>query len=562
MAKNWRKTEWNDEMRRIVDAAVDDYMSKIDTESYSRNKIEAIRREKRKEGFAEMEKDFGYSLSDKDKSTVSGWAAEDASRYLFSRNKLYRNSFNPILKKRMDDFARLGPLAHGIADEGRDWYSMDAVDLFKKGADLGYDTSTKEGKMDFLRDVSDVQMAHDRGKLLEEFNEKSPMWQELFLPTMMEEVRKQIATGSGTQEQLDEARMLDLVVNAGIGFAPVLGDIKSIKASQALRKIPGYNKAREFLGTPMVSGALPAVGQGALEAERQLVKETTDPDLEADYTNALLALTLGLTRPGMLGTLNGIVSRIPGNTPARIAAGISASTRTGNPVLAEREGLEHGFDIYNRLFKNRPKQTSPVPVENPRSEIMRNGREVTLADVNDARLVERLKDKVKALYTVDDTDGSFVKDFDVLFEQTPKDKFLSDYDNISKMTVYSNPSAGYTPFVYRTTGTPNGYMVADNKLRPGNYLTNLEQAFPAKMAEAYGRDKAYKFGLRAGELLGALGGSIEPAIKLNPFGPLSGGNIRITNTDYQETPWYKNLSKKQQEAFDDAYEKSKKKASE
>ena len=62
----------------------------------------------------------------------------------------------------------------------------------------------------------------------------------------------------------------------------------------------------------------------------------------------------------------------------------------------------------------------------------------------------------------------------------------------------------------------------------------------------------------AGQILGDIGGRIEPMLKFNPFGPLSGGQFNITGgTDYKETPWYKSLSKKQQEAFDDAYEKSK-----
>ena len=86
----------------------------------------------------------------------------------------------------------------------------------------------------------------------------------------------------------------------------------------------------------------------------------------------------------------------------------------------------------------------------------------------------------------------------------------------------------------------------------------MEQAFPAKMAEAYGNDEWYKRGVMAGQILGDIGGRIEPVLKFNPFGPLSGGQFNITGgTDYKETLWYKSMSKKQQEAFDDAYEKSK-----
>ena len=81
------------------------------------------------------------------------------------------------------------------------------------------------------------------------------------------------------------------------------------------------------------------------------------------------------------------------------------------------------------------------------------------------------------------------------------------------------------------------------------------------MAEAYGNDGLYTGGLITGDILGGIGGSVEPVVKVNPLGWLSGGRTNIVSSeDYKNTKWYKSLSKKQQEAFDDAYEKSKKQA--
>ena len=77
---------------------------------------------------------------------------EDAAKFLglTGGNEAFRNSYDPLLKKKMDDFAKLGPLVLGLSDEGRDWYSMGQADLFAKGEELGYDTKSKKGKMDFL----------------------------------------------------------------------------------------------------------------------------------------------------------------------------------------------------------------------------------------------------------------------------------------------------------------------------------------------------------------------------------------------------------------------------
>lgn len=565
MAKMWNKGEWEDELIRIAKAAADDYMSKINTEGMSKETRDATRNWYIRTGVAKMKKDFGFSLSDKDKNTVSNWDAKDASRYLFNGgNKLYRDSFNPILKKRMDDFAKLGPLVLGLADEGRDWYSMGAVDLFDAGQKLGYDTKSKEGRMDFLRDVGEVQMAHDRGKLLEEFDQEYPMWAELFYPTLAEEYRKQISTGIGTQEQLDKAKVLDLVANSLIALFPAAGDagaaLKASQASaaakgskilQALGKNRTLSKTADFLDTPIVSGVIGAAGQGAAEGDRQLLKEGIDPELEADYTNALFALTLGATRPGMIGSASALVSQLPGAGPSRFAAGISAATRAGNPVVAERNALKRAFDKYSKLFRNQKENPLDLDglTENQRALLQGTNYEYyTLPELKAIQEAKALRGKANALY------GKPTNAPNRVLDEGREQEFLKDYDNLADIKVGLMQSNGYEkPF--------SDFEIVNRDLLPIDYLPTLEQAFPAKMAEAYGNDMAYKTGLRAGELLGMIGGSLEPAYKANPISFITGGE-RLVDTDYRETPWYKRMNKRQREAFDDAYEKSKKSPSE
>ena len=584
MAKAWTKVDWNDELSRIASDAAKYMVEKKDFTGYSKLKIEAIQKEYTRQAKEELKKKYPFDkIDDGDKDAVSKFKGEDAAKFLglTGGNDVFRNSYDPLLKKKMDDFAKLGPLVLGLADEGRDWYNMGATDLFAKGEELGYDTKSKKGKMDFLRDISDVQMAHDRGKLLEEFNKENSIWSDLFYPTMMEEARKQITTGRGTQEQLDEAKWVDRIFNEMIGAAPIFGDFRIagplVKAAAASKLKPAQYAgkaaltASKFLDeSPVISGSLGAVGQGAIEANRQYYKEGLDPELEADYKNALLALITGATRPGMIGTSSALFQQFPGENMARFAEGISAATRRGNPVYAERERLGRAYDIYDKLFKNAEKgikeeagkkvdegavNLAKAAKDNLRAEeqikqlIGKNATRVNLSDLSKGKAADKFKEQVKALYSgVSDNSES-----DKMLAQGTKDKILSDYDKISKMSVYRDPAN-----TYNRLGQLKDYeLVNGNELRPGNYLAGLEQAFPAKMAEAYGNDAWYKTGLRAGQILGTLGGSFEPALKANPFALLSGGNVNMVNTDYKETLWYKSLSKKQQEAFDDAYEKSK-----
>ena len=585
MAKSWTKVDWNEEKIRIARDAAKAMMEKKDLTGYSKLKIEAIQNEYIRDAKKMLDEKYPFDkLKDTEKDAVSNLKGEDAAKFLglTGGNEVFRNSYDPLLKKKMDDFAKLGPLVLGLADEGRDWYNMGATDLFAKGEELGYDTKSKKGKMDFLSDISDVQQAHDRGKLLEEFNRKNSIWSDLLYPTMMEEARKQITTGRGVPEQLDEAMWNDRIFNVLIGAAPIFGELgvagpmAKAAAASKLKPLQYAGKAdiaaSKFLGKfPVITGTLGAVGQGALEAERQYSKEGIDPELEANYRDAILALLTGATRPGMIGTATAFSQQLPGGNMSRLAAGISAATRAGNPVYAERDRLGRAYDIYDKLFKNSEKGIKEEagkkvdevavnlakdakgnlrPEEQIKQLIRTNGTRVNMSDLSKGKDADRFKEQVKALYSGVLNDEEYNK----MLAQGTKDKILSDYDKISKMSVYRDPAN-----TYKRLGQLKDYeLVNGNELRPGNYLSGLEQAFPAKMAEAYGNDNWYKTGLRAGQLLGMLGGSVEPALKANPFALLSGGNVNMVNTDYKETPWYKSMSKKQQEAFDDAYEKAKK----
>ena len=584
MARKWTERDWHNEKIRIARDAAKAMMEKKDLTGYSKLKIEAIQKEYARTAKKMLDEKYPFDkLKDTERDAVSNFKGEDAAKFLglTGGNEAFRNSYDPLLKKKMDDFAKLGPLVLGLADEGRDWYNMGATDLFAKGEELGYDTKSKKGKMDFLRDVSDVQQAHDRGKLLEEFNKENSIWSDLLYPTMMEEARKQITTGRGTQEQLDEARNTDILFNLMIGAAPALGDFRMagplVKAAAAskLKPVQTAGKAAitasKFLDeSPVISGSLGSLGQGAIEAERQYYKEGLDPELEANYRDAILALITGATRPGMIGTASALSQQLPGENMSRFAAGISAATRRGNPVYAERERLGRAYDIYDKLFKNAEKgikeeagkkvdegavnlaksaKDNRLAEEQIKNLIRTNGTRVKMYDLSKGKAADKFKEQVKALYSgVFDNSES-----DNMLAKGTKDKILSDYDNISKMDVYRDPTNTY----HRLGQLKDYELVNGNELRPGNYLSELEQAFQAKMAESYGNDNWYKTGLRAGQFLGMLGGSIEPALKANPFALLSGGNVNMVSNDYKETLWYKSLSKKQKEAFDDAYEKSK-----
>jgi len=560
MARTWTKSEWDDEKWRIAEEAVKSRMSKKKFDGKSQTFIDAVERDLLKQAKDKLDEDFKYdALKDTEKDAISKWKAEDADNYLLGGgNEAFKNAHNPLVKKKMDDFAKLGPLVLGIADEGLDWYSMGQEDLFDAGKKLGYDTSTKKGKMDFLNDIADVQKAHDRGKMLEEFNRENTgaeaFLREVFYPSMMEEIRRQIVTGEGTQDQIDKAKWLDRGTAVLMGIAPDVGGLGALTKG---------TKAGRVMASPMAEGVLGAAAQGGLEAGRQAIKEKIDPELEADYRAALLASTLGATRPGMIGSVSALTQQIPGNAFTRFSRGISAATRRGNPVEQERNMLEELlFNNVNRAKKyaaNVEKiATTKRAIKNAENEsqaiegLFGKGDLVGLspAEINKGNVEQLVNERMNALQLPGVYKSS---------EATASDaaKILKAYDDLSKTKFVRIPGDVARPgeFDYLVTkGKTGDYL---RQVDP-EYWENIRRLFPMKAAEVEGMGPAYKAGLRTGQFLGDIGGRIEPIIKVNPLGPISGGRANIMNNDYKEAAWYKKLSKKQQEAFDDAYEKAKK----
>lgn len=543
MTKAWTKVEWNDEISRIALDAAKSMMEKKDLTGYSKLKIEAIQNEYMRDAKKKLKEKYPFDkLKDTERDAVSNLKGEDAAKFLglTGGNEAFRNSYDPLLKKKMDDFAKLGPLVLGLAEEGRDWYSMGQADLFAKGEELGYDTKSKKGKMDFLSDISNVQQAHDRGKLLEEFNRESNILTDMYYPTMMEEMRKQISTGRGSTADVVLSGLLDIGTNRLMANAPSVSGVGKLAKS------------------PFIGAAAGSLLQGVLEGGRQGAKTLIDDELEADLNAPLLATTLGATRPGMIGTVSTVAQQIPTGPASRFAAGVSAATRGGSPSYMEREAFDntleslikkqHMFNPSRKTLAAKPEKLNLNNLSEEQAKTILGGETAatyTLPEIAYAKLSEKAIPQIKALYGEE-------KAKSILEKFINKDEILKKYDDLPNLLINRSK--------YDASKKLNvGKELVNGELREDDVLTNLEKAFPAKMAEAYGNDKWYKAGVNAGQILGDIGGRIEPVLKLNPFGPLSGGQFNIIGgTDYKETLWYKSLSKKQKEAFDDAYEKSKK----
>jgi hypothetical protein len=302
--------------------------------------------------------------------------------------------------------------------------------------------------------------------------------------------------------------------------------------------------AARVLGTgPIMSGAIDAGLQGALELQRQGIKTRIDPTLESDPAQAIAAMTFGATRPGLIGTTQAAVAKIPGKGAFDFSRGIGKATRAGNPASAERDAVEELVKAHNRVIEDnyaRLGTAGATPVLDDAGKMVgtlpKSGKlaDVSVADTERMLGAGRVPEMAKLLGVKAKPSGRY----DV-------DEFMKAYD---RKPVYTWDITHNTA---KVTTPVEGYKSAKElfQLTPEN--SGLYKSyFPQKYADEAGASRARSAGLVIGNLLGDFGGRFEPTFKLNPLniGPQ-------TTKKYNEQDWYTRLGPKARAIIDEAFKK-------
>lgn len=443
---------------------------------------------------------------------------------------------DPRVTAQQRDMQKYLPLLKGIAEPGKDWLSMggSALQYLSTEPDFGYKMN-KEDYSKFLNKLSKYQTVYDRGLLAKELRDN--WWYfptKLVYPSMMEGAEGAIATGEGG----DPAQILGLgALDAGTNLA--------IFGAPSMKFMPT---------APIRNAAINAGAQGAAETLRQGGKVLIDPNQEMSWSAPVLAASLGLSRPGLVGTTQAAVARIPGKEAKEISRGISKATRAGNPVTNEEENLRMMVKQFNtdRGLLNKYENTAKENLDYLYSQLENKSPDlsVKLTKPNKAKLYSWMVfDK-----SVADTEKMLgmqkVKDMASVLGVKPNKEGLYDVEEFMK-------AYGRRP-VYTWRNTPEGGIKITTPLK-GESTPDLLQLgpetadkykalFPAKYADEAEATKLRSLGLGIGKVLGDLGGRVEPMIKVNPFaaGPKPA-------PEYNETDWYLKLHPKARQIIDEAF---------
>ena len=454
------------------------------------------------------------SVKQSDLDAIDMFNADSMRTYLDQFNAPNRVAPSPTEFVKAAKARDILPLLQGVAKPGNDWYTMGNDDLKEKGAALGYNVRTQEGFNEFLKDIGEQQINYDRAKIAQEAKDEMgwTYWpRKIIAPSAMQEFENAVATG-GDYDAATAAKFgaLDAGANSAMFYAP---SIKMFK-------------------NPIVNGSADALLQSAFEAGRQAGKQgLSTTGQEFDSAPVLFSGLAGTTKPVIVGTAQGTVSRIGNPTANEFARGISKAVKTGDPVYTERTALEKAIEKFNK---------------NIAADRARLDQKIKEHGVAGGQL-----DEIVNLNALESQIGATSVPEKAALLGVSEDPVTHAYDAAKILAAYDKPLQAHR--VLDKNGVRFGEEIGDiggNTIILGDKTSKeFRRLFPAKYTDEASETGASKAGRIAGELLAGYGGRIEPTFKT------AGLKMGLNEKTYKDEPWYKNLSVRSRKIIDEAFKK-------
>ena len=507
-----------------------------------------------------LSKEYPYGkITQKELDAIDMYDADSMRMWLEQYGISNRVALSPTEYKAKATAAKILPLLQGVAPKGRDWHTMPKDDLKEEGMKMGFDVSTKEGYGEFLKAIGEQQVNYDRAKLQQEAKEEMgwTYWpRRVIAPSAMQEFENALATG-GDYDASTAAKFGAL--DAG--------------ANSAMFLAPGFNVVKN----PIMNGIIDAGIQAGVEAGRQGAKQgLSTTGQEFDIAPVVFAGGAGATKPVIIGTAQGAVSRIPGEGPAQVARGISKAVKTGDPVYTERTGLEKAIDAYNKevasksstqqilnqMFNEGVQKFNTPEIQQALKQLYESA--VTRGDEESAKkllfLINAAGKEVKIPY-VDVVPLQQVEKGIAVSSVPEKAKFFgiepnadNTYDAAKILSMYDKPLDAYRQI---DDGVVSFGKNIGLRTDPTRYVLDKEtrdtyrRLFPAKYTDESTQTGYSKAGRIAGNILAGIGSRVEPTFKLK------GTTLGMPERTYKDEQWYKEMTPRSKKIIDAAFKKKK-----
>lgn len=498
-------------------------------------------------------------ITEKELSDIAQFPADSAFRWVDGNFK----GPSPWEMQKQMEASKILPLLLGAAEDGKDWYSRSALDLQGIGKqEFDYDTSTPEGFQGFLSKLGEYQQQYDRAKLLNEYQNKgADYWLgKLLYPATTQEIENAIATGEGGDEEtLNKLKKLDVATDYAMALSPSVA-------------IKGIN--------PFLMGTLDAVvGQGGAEAVRQFAKEKlSKTGQEANYSDAILAASIGATRPGMATMAAGGIQSFPGKVAQDISRGFRKAARTGGSE--ERQAIKNAIDLYNKDLAdavNKSKNGMPgFRADFTGSKYDDAVKVPEMAKLFGVAPDEKGKYSAKAILdyydapsrapkiatakngnlTLELAENSVIPEADE-FKRSVVSKLLGNVEPVVRIPANVVADTKYpVPNVIRTVAQKVSESRKPEIMLGKDKFSQYQSLFKDKASEMDANRAAMLFGQILGKGVADAGSRVEPIAKGNPFNLNDSESLRKPYTEsYKKESWYVNLNPEAKKILDDAFKK-------
>lgn len=475
------------------------------------------------------------------------------------------NGVDPESKFESDQFRKFQPLV-----ENGKWMQMDKRSLQNWANQHDYDMSDKKSADQFWADLQRHDTNYNKAKVVDDFSKSGAgIALALGAPSAYEEGVKQALS----DDPMDTGK--------------VWGQYATDTGANAAMAVLGS----KFAANPLAAGLMQSV---VAEGGRQGIKKAIDPELEFQFTPIAATFGAGATVPflvrgpasfakqstnesvrnfgkGMMRGAKGYDSGVDELNAIKqhlIDARKKVTPRTGYSGVAEDANIKAKSEAQKDLlalgFGSEPYTTvngQPVMMFSRKSaynRLLNNqpGQRYSIADILNPDKVSN-KDAMSAVQEA--YKGDYGKNFVTLDNpsdfQTMETKLFAkdpyDADKIVNMSM-DNKDNALGLIAERTPERYASLSGAENRVaHPKLYKAIKPFVGDYSTAESKG-------GYAVGKVLGGIGGTVEPAFKVNPYsmvtdiattGDASQG-LKAKTTDYQNQAWYKKLRKQNPQMAD------------
>lgn len=427
------------------------------------------------------------------------------------------------------------------------WYGKKPGELSAWANNNGYSWKNPKDRQRFWDDLHRFDIAYNRGKIVEEEIGNSPWYEKaamLAYPGLLQEAQRQSLTGDFDDGKARKQALSDF----GYGSAMLMLPAKM---------------GRINLGGGLAGTALTGAAASGIETAHQLTKNAIDNQLPVDAGDIMMAGGAAATVPGLVTMVQGAASQGGSMAAKQFSRGLMKGARGAmDPGKMERNDLKKLLeDAYNYTKKvsegNRVKEQTYVGA----------AEDVARSRFNEAR--ENLRLLGFGESQIDGMIGQ-VTDNVVVPPRSMAPTILGVSENGKVVTLKAGKPAKKVdaeklfPEVFQAYDTPpmKKATTVSGQLGPEGYgavhrnFDELYSAFPQKGNSERSLTRngiPYSLGLLTGSAGSAVGGAVEPTLKLDPM--QAGNSVKAQLEKYKSSEWYNSLPEQKKNAIEAAFKK-------